>query len=106
MSRELLDHDDFSGVTTYHDYDHDTKTTIITSEQDVSGITDLNKAQQNEGFDKRKDMWHAASIPIVVQMEWMTKFGVDLMNEDHMPAVKRLLNSNEYSHLRRNNFVL
>jgi hypothetical protein len=106
MSRDLLDHDVMTGISTYHDYDHDTDTTFITTEQDCSDITDINKAQQNEGFDKTKDMWHAASIPIVVQMEWMTRYGVDLMNKDHMDGVKRLLNSNEYMHLRRNNFVL
>tara|TARA_R110000803_G_scaffold49672_2_gene103339 strand:+ start:5638 stop:5952 length:315 start_codon:yes stop_codon:yes gene_type:complete len=102
----LLDVDPLTKIRTFHDYDEATDTTIIHTEQDTSDITDLNKAQQNDGFDKRKDMWHAASIPIVVQMEWMTKFGVDLMNKDHMQGVKRLLNSSEYSHLRRNNFVL
>lgn len=98
--------DTINGISTYHDYDKDNDTTIIHTTQDCSGIVDINKAQQNEGFDKGSDMWHAASIPLVVQMEWMTKYGVDLMNEDHMPAVKRLLNSSDYSHLRRNNFVL
>jgi hypothetical protein len=102
----LMDIDPFTKIKTFHDYDETTDTTFIHTEQDTTDVTDLNKAQQNEGFDKRKDMWHAASIPIVVQMEWMTKYGVDLMNKDHMPGVKRLLNSSDYAHLRRNNFVL
>ena len=51
-------------------------------------------------------MWHAASIPITVQMEWMVKYGVDLMNADHIDGVKRLLNSSDYSYLRRNEFKL
>lgn len=104
MSKRLLDVVD--GVATYHDYDEATDTTYIHTEQDTSAITDLNKAQQNEGFDKRSNMWHAATIPAVVQLEWLTKYGVDMMNKDHFPAVKRLLNSSDYRHLRRNNFVL
>ena len=106
MSRRLLDHDPYTGVTTYHHYDEADDTMTIETVQDVTPILEHNKAQQNEGFDKRSDLWHAATIPAVVQLEWMTKFGVDLMNHDHFSAVKRLLNSSEYSHLRRNEFKL
>lgn len=106
MTKQLLDYDPLTKISTYHDYDDSTDTTIIRTEQDCSDILDVNKAQQNEGIDKSSDMWHAATIPAVVQMEWMIQYGVDLMNKDHMPGVKRLLNSSEYSHLRRNEFRL
>lgn len=102
--KKLLDHDKETGITRYYHGNGDEFT--IETVQDVEPILDLNKAQQNESFDKSADMWHAASIPAVVQLEWLTKYGVDLMNDDHMPAVKKLLNSNEYSHLRRNEFKL
>lgn len=106
MSRQLLDHDEITGITTYHDYDEDTDTTYIDTEQDCSDILDLNKAQRNEGFDKRSDLWHAATIPAVVQMEWIIKYGIDLMNPDHMDGVKRLLNHGDYAYLKRNEIVL
>lgn len=106
MSKEILDHDNQSGITTYFHYDENDEQMTIETSQDVTPIIELNKAQQREGFNKRSDMWHAATIPAVVQLEWMTKFGVDLMNKDHLPAVKQLLNSSEYSHLRRNEFKL
>ena len=106
MSKDLLDHDELTGISTYHGYDHDTDTTFIHTEQDCSGILADNKEQRNEGFNKGGEMWHAATIPIVVQMEWMTKHGIDLMNQDHFEGVKRLLNSSDYSYLRRNEFKL
>ena len=106
MSRRLLDHDPESGITTYHHYDEASDTMAIETVQDVTPILNKNKALKNEGFDKKSDMWHAATIPAVVQLEWMTKFGVDLYNKNHWPAVKRLLNSSEYAHLRRNEFKL
>lgn len=102
--KRLLDHDEETGITRYFHADGDEHT--IETVQDIEPILDLNKAQQNEGFNKSSDMWHAATIPAVVQLEWLTKHGVDLMNENHMPAVKKLLNSSDYRHLRRNEFKL
>lgn len=106
MSKNLIDHDMDSGISTFQHYDEGEDSMTIETVQDVTPILERNKAQQNESFDKRSDLWHAATIPAVVQLEWMTKFGVDLLNKDHFPAVKRLLNSSEYSHLRRNEFKL
>lgn len=106
MSRRLIDHDPETGIKTYHHYDDATDKAAIETVQDVTPIIEINKAQQKEGFEKRSELWHAATIPAVVQLEWMTKYGVDLYNKDHFPAVKRLLNSSEYSHLRRNEFKI
>lgn len=106
MSRRLLDYDLQTRISTYHHYDDATDKAAIETVQDVTPIIEKNKAQQTHGFDKRSDLWHAARIPAVVQLEWMTKYGVDLYNKDHFPAVKRLLNSSEYSHLRRNEFKI
>lgn len=75
-------------------------------EQDASPILDVNKETQNEDFDKRADMWHAAKIPAVVLMEWLTKHGIQYWNKNHAPGVKRLLNSDEYRHLRVRHFII
>ncbi len=106
MSKRLLDFDTETSIKTYHHYDEADDVMAIETTQDVTPILELNKAQQNEGLNKKSDMWHAATIPAVVQLEWMTKFGVDMMNQNHWGAVKKLLNSSEYSHLRRNEFKL
>src|SRR5580765_7417786 len=65
-----------------------------------------NRAAQAAGFDRRGDMWHAATIPPIVEIEWLQKYGVRLNDPNHGPAVKRLLNSSEYAYLKRAPIVL
>lgn len=43
---------------------------------------------------------HVARIPNGVILDWMTRFGVNLYDKNHAPAVRRLLNSNEFRYLR------
>jgi hypothetical protein len=52
------------------------------------------------------DGYLAASIPSSVMLKWLIEYGVDVMNKDHMPAVKRLLNSSDWMHLKRTPFKL
>lgn len=82
---------------------------LLRYEQDVEPILDLNKAKQSAGreyYARDKDLWRVASIPVVVQMEWMTKFGVDVLDEEHWPRVQKLLNSNEYRYLKTADIVI
>lgn len=82
---------------------------LLRYEQDVEPILDLNKAKQSAGreyYARDKDLWRVASIPVVVQMEWMTKFGVDVLDDDHWPRVQKLLNSNEYRYLKTADIVV
>ena len=75
----------------------------IRTEQDCEPILDLNKAKRSMGkeyYAADPDMWKVAEIPIVVQMKWLCEHGVDIYNRDHWPAVKRLLNSNEWRYLK------
>lgn len=102
----LLDHDPISGMTEWISTDEETGETFIRYEQDVSPILDYNKEMQAEGFDKRSDMWHAAKVPNVVAMEWLTKYGVQMWNPAHKDGVRKLLNSNKYRYLRVNHFIL
>lgn len=102
----LLDHDPISGMTEWISTDEETGETFIRYEQDVSPILDYNKEMQAESFDKRSDMWHAAKVPNVVAMEWLTKYGVQMWNPAHKDGVRKLLNSNEYRYLRVREFYL
>lgn len=108
MSERLLSCDPMTGMKVYHLYDTvaDDGSFGLRYEQDTQPILDHNKEAQNEGFDKRADMWHAAKVPAVVLMEWLTKHGVRYWDKNHGPAVKRLLNSDEYRYLRVNNFIM
>lgn len=67
---------------------------------------DANRRADAEGFDRRSEMWHAATIPPIVEIEWLTKYGIRMHDPNHAAGVKRLLNSSEYSHLKRAPIVL
>ena len=92
------------GVYTYHDYDDLTGKTTIAVVQDCEPTLELNKARQSLAEQHRKERkagWHCvASIPVGVQHKWLVDHGINLLNPDHQPAVKRLLNSSEYAYLR------
>lgn len=106
MSKRLLDFDPNTGMKTFHSYDESDERTIISYEQDVEPILERNKRLQNEASGPMGDMVHVASIPSSVQLKWLIEHGIDLGNKDHMPGVKRLLNSNEYRYLRVRNIIL
>ena len=102
----LLDYDPVSGEKQWFSED-DNGECFIRYEQDISAVLDYNKERQaNNDLDKRAEMWHAATIPNVILMEWKNKHGVEFWNADHKAGVKRLLNSDEYRYLRVNNFII
>ena len=105
MTKRPFDYDPITGMRT--DFVATDDGFELHYEQDVEPILDHNKAVQNDGQSfKRKDMWHAASIPVSIQLKWLVEHGVDVFNPDHGPAVKRLLNDPEYRYLRTRNFQL
>lgn len=99
--KRLFDHDPLTGVTTWYE---DTDTGFnLKYEQDSEDILELNKAKQKMGreyYAQDDEMWRVASIPVIVQMKWMVEKGVDVLNPDHWPAVKRLLNDPEWRYLK------
>lgn len=108
MSDErLLDFNPHTGLKTWFSSDdEDGGRWHVRYEQDAAPILDRNKAAQAERQDTKSEMWHAASVPNVVLMEWAVKHGVRAWDKNHADGVKRLLNSNEYRHLRRAPFQL
>lgn len=101
MPKRILDHDAFSGVTEIFHPGSDGKW-HLQSIQDVEPILEANKAlaTENDGYNKARDLRRAASIPNVVILKWRSELGIDIHNPDHWPAIKRLLNSSEWRHLR------
>jgi hypothetical protein len=107
VSERLLDHDPLTGVKTWFSSSEDNGGTWnLRYEQDASSLLDANKEAQAESFDKKSEFWHAASVPTIVLMEWMTKHGVRAWDRNHAAGVRRLLNSNEYRWLRVKHFML
>lgn len=102
MTERLLDFDPMTGLKTFHDYDETTETTIIRYEQDVEPILDANKWDQNHADRKMGDgLVHVARVPVGIQLEWFTKHGVCMWDQNHRGRVNRLLDSNEYKYLKR-----
>lgn len=69
---------------------------------DVEPLLEANKALQTsgDGYTPSRDLRRAASIPLAIVEKWKNELGIDVFNPDHIGAVRRLLNSNEYAFLR------
>lgn len=104
---ELIDNQ--AGMQTYIGTGDDDDTVLVKREfsgAHTKALLDQNKAMQNEDFDRKSEMWHAASIPTSVMFEWLTKFGVNAWNPEHSDAVKKLLNSSEYRWCKVKHIIL
>lgn len=75
---------------------------VVHREADVEPILEHNKAlaASGDGYSPSRELRRAASIPMAIVEKWKNELGVDVFNPDHLPAVRRLLNSNEYLYLR------
>lgn len=91
-------------MTTYHEYIHSEDKTIITREQDVTPLLEMNKALANETDATKEGIkngwWHYAQIPNIIVEKWLNEHGVNLYDKDHQKAVFRLLNQPEYRYLK------
>lgn len=99
--KKLLNRNAWGVETWMH---HDGETIAIEHKQDVAAILDLNKKLRNEfeGYRDSGDHHHhkIAHIPDVVIVKWRDELGIDVFDPNHADGVKRLLNSNEWAHLR------
>lgn len=95
--------DPLTGLETIHHYDDMTGETHIEYKQDVSALLEANKALRSTDHQRKgiKDSWmHAASIPEIVQIQWMKKYGIkDVYSPEYWPKIRRLLNG-EYKYLK------
>jgi hypothetical protein len=98
----LLDRDPATGEVDTFRYDDAEDRAIVKTSVDVEPVIDRNKQlyTAGDGYTPDRTMRRAASIPMSVVLEWRQKFGVDVFKKEHWPAVRRLLNSNEYLYLR------
>lgn len=105
---ELIDDGSWNGLRKWMRATDDDEGSVQVSYEQVNlnAILDANKAAQNDGFDRKSEFWHAAHIPPIIEVEWLTKYGVRLKDPNHISAVKRLLNSSEYAHLKRAPIVI
>lgn len=93
--------DPWSGTEqTFHHLDDGTFS--LKQTQDVESVLDANKSEHlyTNGYSPSRELKHLARVPIGIAYEWIMKYGVNILNPDHKPAVRRLLDSNEYRYLR------
>jgi hypothetical protein len=104
MSRKLLDYDPLTKTAEWHFYDEMSKKTYIKTVQDVEPILETNKRKQNSlnasRFIKKDDMYHFASVPNSVLLEWKQKYNIDWNRKEDLPKIEKLLMSSEYKYLR------
>ena len=81
---------------------------VVKYEQDVESVLDHCKRMKlvTDGWTPSRELRHRAHIPMGIAMKWLVELGVDVLNPDHKPAVRRLLNSNEYAFLRTSDGVI
>lgn len=106
MTRQVLDHDPLSGITTYFDYTGDDQM-VITTEQKVDRVLDQNQVLRNDDDYSRKgikqDQWHYARVPDIVAMEMLQKYGVNMMKPPiDWPSVFKCINTH-YPYLKVTN---
>src|ERR1700722_20221875 len=98
--KRILDTDPTTGTTSTFEYDDGEDKAYVHQTTDVAPILEQNKRQQTDGtggWNKDRSMREVANIPFAVAEKWRLELGVDVFNKDHAGAVKKLLNSNEYS---------
>lgn len=105
MSR-ILDIDPITDSWETVEYDDGEDRVVYKRFQDVEPLLDMNKRLQASPWSRKETMWHAASIPNIIVEKWLRELGVNVLRRDHWPAVRKLLNSNEYRYLRAREFHL
>lgn len=99
--KRLLDYDYFTGISTYHEYDHKTKKTTIESVQDIDPYLTLNK--QIEGnLNKKEHWWHIGVIPNVVLIQWQKECGHKIFSREFNEYSKKQQQQAEYRKLNPN----
>jgi hypothetical protein len=104
MDRRLLSYDPLTGLYTYHSYDELTDQTVISYEADSTPIIEKNKRLANDAdYSKqgiKNDFWHAATIPVEVEVDWLINKGIDIYNPDDNQKVRELLRDPQYQYLK------
>ena len=72
----LFDYDPLTGITEFYHFDPVTHGFVIETQQDISGLIELNKTVANDARgDWKGDLHHVASFPLTIVME-LAKQGI------------------------------
>lgn len=70
--------------------------------QDVEPALEANRRlrAEGDGYSPSRELRRIASIPTVVQFEWIRRYGVDPLARGNEALLRRLLNDPDWRHLR------
>ena len=93
--------DSADGIVEHLIFDDAENRCIVQRQSDVEPNLDQNKREYNAGRTYMDGLGEkVASIPMGVVLTWLERYGVDVFNKNHRPAMIRLLRDPEWRHLR------
>jgi hypothetical protein len=105
MAKEWQEYDPLTGVHEHNvGNDWEDKVTVHKS-QHMQGLLDRNAYLRNTGATDagiKKGIWHYCSIPIVVQYELLSKYGLNIHNKNHTDRIFQVVNR-DYPYLKTTN---
>jgi hypothetical protein len=107
--RRFVGYDPITGLTTWHEYDHVTKDTLIHTTYDhaqTDAVLDMNHRLQNlddGGWDSTKSWRRVAEIPMSVIHWFMVHKKIDLLRCDSK-TLKKIMNDSDWRKLRTANW--
>lgn len=96
------EYDPETGVTEINRWDEESMSYVVHKQQDVEPVLDMTRALANSGATDggiKRGLWHYASVPVTVQYEMLTRYGVNVQNKHHRARVFDLINR-EYPYLK------
>lgn len=100
--KKWTDYDPHTGLYTVDRAQDGDDLVHTTKLQDVEPLVERNKELINSGATDigiKKGLWHYMSIPLGVQYEILEKYGINVNNRNHWPALFRLVNEH-YPYLK------
>lgn len=104
-SRVVAQHDGWTELLHFNPDDSFTLEKVV----DVQPVLDANKRRHNDnpmGWSKTKEWRHVASIPPIVQLKWIERYGADPLAKGNEDLLKRVLDDPEWRYLRTGGGIL
>lgn len=96
------EYDPHTGLIEQNAYCDERKAFIVHKQQYVGALLDRNKELANTGATDigiKKGLWHYASVPLVVQYELLTKYGLNFHDKNHTDRIFEVINR-DYPYLK------
>jgi hypothetical protein len=81
----------------------------IVRTEDVGEVLDANRRQalaNPSGMGAEREWQHVARIPVMVQFEWIKRYGADPLAKGNEDLLKRLLNDPEWRWIRTSEVIV